>query len=164
MGLDPGMFAAIGMVAMLASAANAPLAASVMAIELFGPGIGPYAAIAAIVAFIMSGHRSVYPSQVLGMPKTRSLEPPPRGGDGRRARDRRSARTGALASVPEDARAAPPPPARLNPRRLGYLGQIHPAPLGLGKQPTDCGRSCFGSHSTTSGNSTVKAMVMKNTM
>ena len=45
-----------------------------------------------------------------------------------------------------------------------YLGQIQPAPLGLGKQPTDCGRSCFGSHSTTSGNSAVKAMVMKNTM
>src|SRR6185312_6920084 len=72
-GLDPGMFAAIGMVALLAGAANAPLAASVMAIELFGPGIGPFAAISAIVAFIMSGHRSVYPSQVLGMPKTRSL-------------------------------------------------------------------------------------------
>jgi H+/Cl- antiporter ClcA len=70
---DPGMFAAIGMVAMLAGAANAPLAASVMAIELFGPAIGSYAAIAAIVAFIMSGHRSVYPSQVLGLPKTRSL-------------------------------------------------------------------------------------------
>ena len=72
-GLDPGMFAAIGMVALLAGAANAPLAASVMAIELFGPAIGPFAAIAAIVAFIMSGHRSVYPSQVLGMPKTGSL-------------------------------------------------------------------------------------------
>jgi H+/Cl- antiporter ClcA len=72
-GLDPGTFAAIGMVAVLAGAANAPLAASVMAIELFGPGIGSFAAIAAIVAFIMSGHRSVYPSQVLGMPKTRSL-------------------------------------------------------------------------------------------
>lgn len=73
MGLDPGMFAAIGMVALLAGAANAPLAASVMAIELFGPAIGPFAAIAAIVAFMMSGHRSVYPSQVLGMPKTGSL-------------------------------------------------------------------------------------------
>jgi H+/Cl- antiporter ClcA len=73
MGLDTGMFAAIGMVALLAGAANAPLAASVMAIELFGPAIGPFAAIAAIVAFIMSGHRSVYPSQVLGMPKTGSL-------------------------------------------------------------------------------------------
>ena len=70
-GLDPGMFAAIGMVALLAGAANAPLAASVMAIELFGPGIWPFAAIAA--AFIVSGHRSVYPRQVLGMPKTRSL-------------------------------------------------------------------------------------------
>ncbi len=67
------MFAAIGMVALLAGAANAPLAASVMAIELFGPAIGPFAAIAAIVAFMMSGHRSVYPSQVLGMPKTGSL-------------------------------------------------------------------------------------------
>lgn len=73
MGLDPGMFAAIGMVAMLAGAANAPLAAAVMAIELFGPAIGSFAAIAAIVAFIMSGHRSVYPSQVLGMPKAHSL-------------------------------------------------------------------------------------------
>lgn len=73
MGLDPGTFAAIGMVALLAGAANAPLAASVMAIELFGPGVGPFAAIAAIVAFLMSGHRSVYPSQVLGTPKTRSL-------------------------------------------------------------------------------------------
>ena len=73
MGLDPATFAAIGMVSLLAGAANAPLAASVMAIELFGPAIGPYAAIAAIVAFVMSGHRSVYPSQVLGMPKTRSL-------------------------------------------------------------------------------------------
>ncbi len=72
-GLDPAMFSAIGMVALLAGAANAPLAASVMAIELFGPAIGPFAAIAAIVAFIMSGHRSVYPSQVLGMPKTGSL-------------------------------------------------------------------------------------------
>lgn len=28
---------------------------------------------AAVVAFVMSGHRSVYPSQVLGMVKTRSL-------------------------------------------------------------------------------------------
>lgn len=76
MGLDPAAFAAVGMVSVLAGATNAPLAASVMAIELFGPAIGPYAAIAAIVAFVMSGHRSVYPSQVLGMAKTRSLSMP----------------------------------------------------------------------------------------
>ena len=62
------------MVALLAGAANAPLAASVMAIELFGPGIGPFAAIAAIVAFASCpGTAGAHPSQVLGMPKTRSL-------------------------------------------------------------------------------------------
>ena len=47
---------------------------------------------------------------------------------------------------------------------IPYPGQMYPAPLGLGKQPTDCGSSHFGSHSTTSGNSTVNAMVTKNTM
>ena len=58
-------------------------------------------------------------------------------------------------------------PVRSQPRgrkSTFYLGQIQPVPLGLGKQPTDCGSSCFGSHSTTSGNSTVKAIVAKNTM
>src|SRR5262245_11918499 len=45
----------------------------------------------------------------------------------------------------------------------GYFGQMNPWPLGLGKQPTDCGSSCFGSHSTTSGKSTVKPMVKKKT-
>ena len=66
-------YSAIGMVALLAGAANTPIAASVMAIELFGPGIAPHAAIACIVAFLMSGHRSVYPSQVLSILKSGSL-------------------------------------------------------------------------------------------
>ena len=66
-------YSAIGMVALLAGAANTPIAASIMAIELFGPGIAPHAAIACIVAFLMSGHRSVYPSQVLSMLKSPSV-------------------------------------------------------------------------------------------
>ena len=41
---------------------------------------------------------------------------------------------------------------------------MYPAPAGLGKQPTDCGSNHFGSHSTTSGKNTVKAMVTKKTM
>jgi hypothetical protein len=41
-------------------------------VELFGPAIGPYAAVAAIVSFLMVGHRSVYGSQLLGMPKSAS--------------------------------------------------------------------------------------------
>jgi hypothetical protein len=40
---------------------------------------------------------------------------------------------------------------------------MYPLPLGLRKHPTDSGKSCFGSHSTTLGNSTVKAITAKNT-
>lgn len=72
-GLDPGMFAAIGMVSVLAGAANTPISASIMAIELFGPAIGPYAAISCVISFLMTGHRSVYPSQILSMRKSSSI-------------------------------------------------------------------------------------------
>ncbi len=74
MGLDPASFAAIGIVALVAGAANAPIAASILTVELFGPAIAPYAAIAAVISFLISGHRSVYPSQVLAMSKSPSLE------------------------------------------------------------------------------------------
>ncbi|HNX60308.1 MAG TPA: chloride channel protein, partial [Spirochaetota bacterium] len=72
--LDPSTFAAIGMVALLAGAANTPVAASVMSIELFGPDIAPYAAVACVISFLMTGHRSIYPSQVLGMAKSVSIK------------------------------------------------------------------------------------------
>ncbi len=68
--------AALGMVALLSGAANTPIAASVMAIEFFGPALGPDAAIACIVAFLFSGHRSVYASQRLGIRKSEALKVP----------------------------------------------------------------------------------------
>lgn len=74
--LDPGTFAAIGMVALLSASANTPISASVMAIEIFGPQISPYAAIACVVSYIAAGHRSVYPSQVLGATKSSSISAP----------------------------------------------------------------------------------------
>ncbi len=74
LGLDPATFAALGMVALVAGAANTPIAASILTVELFGPAVAPYAAIAAVVSFLISGHRSVYPSQVLAMVKSPSLE------------------------------------------------------------------------------------------
>jgi H+/Cl- antiporter ClcA len=67
-------FSAIGMVAMLAGAANTPIASSVMAMELFGAGIAPHAAVACMVSFLIVGYRSIYPSQVLGMQKSSSLK------------------------------------------------------------------------------------------
>jgi len=76
LGFDTGTFAAIGMVSVLAGATNAPLAASIMAIELFGAAVAPFAAIACIASFVIVGHRSVYPSQILGVAKTRSVRVP----------------------------------------------------------------------------------------
>lgn len=64
-GMSPFVFSAIGMVSLLAGAAKTPISASIMAIELFGPQIGPYAAVACVISFLMSGYRSVYPSQIL---------------------------------------------------------------------------------------------------
>ncbi len=74
MHLDHATFAAIGMVAVLAGAANTPIAASIMAIELFGPAVAPYATVACVISFLMTGNRSVYPSQVLSVSKSDSIK------------------------------------------------------------------------------------------
>jgi len=73
LGLDISTFAAVGLVAVLAGAANTPIAASIMSVELFGPKVAPYATIACVISFLMTGHRSVYPSQVLSIKKSPSL-------------------------------------------------------------------------------------------
>ncbi len=71
--LNTGTFAAIGLSAVLAGAANTPIAASIMAVEMFGPQIAPYATVACVISFLITGHRSVYPSQVLSISKSPSL-------------------------------------------------------------------------------------------
>ncbi len=73
-GLDIATFSAIGLVSLLAGAANTPIAASIMAVELFGPQVAPYATIACVISFLMTGHRSVYPSQVLAVRKSTSIQ------------------------------------------------------------------------------------------
>jgi hypothetical protein len=47
-----------------------------MAIELFGPEVAPYAAAACIISFLMTGHRSINPTQVLVMSKSSLLDVP----------------------------------------------------------------------------------------
>ncbi len=71
--LDLATFAALGLVSLLAGAANTPIAASVMAMEMFGPAIAPYAAVACVISFLITGHRSVYPSQILSFSKSPSI-------------------------------------------------------------------------------------------
>ncbi len=72
-GQNMQVFAAIGMVALLAGAANTPISASIMAVELFGPQVAPYAAVACIISYLITGHRGVYPSQVLAVTKSPTI-------------------------------------------------------------------------------------------
>jgi len=74
LGLDRATFAAVGLVSLLAGAANTPIAASILAIEFFGSAIAPYAAISCVVSFLMTGHRSVFPTQILTLKKSASFE------------------------------------------------------------------------------------------
>ena len=64
-GMDHVFFSCIGIVSVLAGAANTPIAASIMAIELFGPTIAPIATLSCVVSFLMTGNRSIYPAQIL---------------------------------------------------------------------------------------------------
>lgn len=68
-GLDNQLFAALGFIGVLAGATNTPLAASIMAIELFGSRIAPAATLIAVLSFFLTGYRSVFSTQILGMRK-----------------------------------------------------------------------------------------------
>jgi len=72
--LDRAVFASIGLVSVLAGAANTPVAMSILAIELFWGEIGAYAAVACVVSFLITGHRSIFPTQVMAMKKSSSVE------------------------------------------------------------------------------------------
>jgi hypothetical protein len=76
LGLPRGVFAAFGLVSVLAAAANTPIAAAVMGMELLPTHLGVYAALCAGTAFLTVGHRSVYASQKLGLAKSAGLEVP----------------------------------------------------------------------------------------
>ncbi len=72
-GTDSNFFAAIGLVAVLAGAANTPIAATIMAAELFGMDMFVYACVACVISFFITGHRSIYPSQILNIKKSTSI-------------------------------------------------------------------------------------------
>lgn len=55
--------AGVGMAAVFGSAANTPLALSIMAVELLGGSAFPHVVIVSVIAYLLSGHRSIYPAQ-----------------------------------------------------------------------------------------------------
>lgn len=54
------MLAALGFVGVFAGAAKMPLVSTVMAIELFGPAIAPYAALVCAASYLCSGRTGIY--------------------------------------------------------------------------------------------------------
>jgi len=58
-----GLLAALGLVAVFAGAANTPITCWVMAMELFGVQILPYAALACGASYLASSHHGIYHAQ-----------------------------------------------------------------------------------------------------
>ncbi|HTI97139.1 MAG TPA: chloride channel protein [Rudaea sp.] len=69
-GIAPALGAAVGFVAVAASASNAPIAAILMGVELFGADSTLYVAGACVAAYLIIGHRSVYPEQQIAFSKS----------------------------------------------------------------------------------------------
>ena len=71
--LDPSVFSALGLIAVLAGATNTPIASTILAMELFGSAAAPFAGIACAVSYVVTGHRSLYPGQLITRPKARTF-------------------------------------------------------------------------------------------
>ena len=67
------LFAALGFISVSSATTNTPIASTIMAVELFGIDIAHYAALSAVISFLISGHRSIFSSQILAMKKSEML-------------------------------------------------------------------------------------------
>ena len=63
LGLPLALAAGVGMAAVFGAAANTPLALSLMAVELLGGAVLPHVALVTVVAYLLTGHRGIYPAQ-----------------------------------------------------------------------------------------------------
>jgi H+/Cl- antiporter ClcA len=65
LGLPIELGAGLGVAAVFGAAANTPIALSIMAVELIGGAAFPHVLIVAAIAYILTGHRGIYPAQRL---------------------------------------------------------------------------------------------------
>ncbi len=68
------LLAPLGFAAVFGAAANTPLACTVMAIELFGFRIAPYAVVACYCGYYVSGHQGIYRTQKVATYKHHKLK------------------------------------------------------------------------------------------
>ena len=74
LGMPPALGAAMGLVGVFCGVTNAPLASVVLSVELFGAEYLPLMGIVACVSFMLSGHVSIYHTQLFEQPKLGSIE------------------------------------------------------------------------------------------
>lgn len=74
--LPTDLFAALGLAGLLAGAVNTPITAVLLAIELFGLPVGAYAIVICAISFVISGHRSAIPTQLLAINKAPAIRTP----------------------------------------------------------------------------------------
>lgn len=65
LGIPLDLAAGLGLAAVFAACANTPLALSIMAIELCGASMAPHVIIVAVIAYLLTGNRSIYTAQRL---------------------------------------------------------------------------------------------------
>jgi H+/Cl- antiporter ClcA len=70
LGLDPGVSAAMGLVGLFCCATNSPLTAILLSIEMFGSANLYMFAWVCVITFVLSGHCSLYTSQIIRYHKT----------------------------------------------------------------------------------------------
>ena len=72
LGLDPGMGAAVGLVALFCGVVNCPIASIFLSLELFGADGTLFFAIACAVSYLLSGYHGLYSGQKIVYSKLRA--------------------------------------------------------------------------------------------
>jgi H+/Cl- antiporter ClcA len=57
------LLSSVGFAALFGAAANTPVACTIMAIEIFGAPIAPYALVGCFVSYVVASHKGIYDSQ-----------------------------------------------------------------------------------------------------
>jgi H+/Cl- antiporter ClcA len=82
LGIPVELGAGVGLAAMFAASSNTPLALAIMAVELFGANVIPHVVIVCVLAYVISGHATIYPSQRIALDTARdSSRFPPQSGE-----------------------------------------------------------------------------------
>ena len=74
LGLEAELAAALGLVGLFCCATNSPLASIILSVEMFGGANVHLFALVCVVCFVLSGHSSLYTSQIIRYHKASTIQ------------------------------------------------------------------------------------------